>query len=635
MNNQQEYSNDNTGAMNRQYEQGHNENPNSLQSLGEGGHLHNIRGTKHIPGEEDQDPSLRNRTDYVDDNKNDEGSIFRRPQGESEYPGRTAANVVSHDQYNNLVGHNEGINNNDPYNQPNQHQQHEEGLSSTEQREAEQQREMDAADNNNNNNVLARDHEQQQPSNGGFAGVGALGSSGYPHDQLQPSRSYINESRPTTITQRPDENFGQAQQPLQQNEKNGLIGGTHDANHDGIRDDEEGDKQTLNKRNSVAGGLLDKMLGRSATKKTVASTKGSNRVSRQPSYAGTARTATRDQQQEQQPLQQGQFIEGDPNAVQSEQANHHLGLASAAGAGAGAVAVGSHYEGEGQSQHLLHHPTQTHMEGANAAGAYDGLGHQQQQQQQQMPVQQEQQYLQQQQQPLVPLNQQPHYQQGGDVIRQPSQATNRQSYINGQTGPSTGVQPAAVPAHDGFADPSRGRPVSGGGLAAAIATSGHKPTKQDKKALRTEIKDEKKYEKNLKKEAILERQEIESAAKQAKKSDKKASKSASYEASFRSTYEKAIKKEVKAKQHLLKITNEYNKIAADLERATKEMEIRRNNHLADQQTRDADQQKVEDLRHRKGQNDMDREGRHGQSLTKQNQAKRALSTSTKRHSILG
>lgn len=176
--------------------------------------------------------------------------------------------------------------------------------------------------------------------------------------------------------------------------------------------------------------------------------------------------------------------------------------------------------------------------------------------------------------------------------------------MNGQTGPSTGVQPAAVPAHDGFADPSRARPVSGGGLAAAIATSGHKPTKQDKKALKTEIRDEKKYEKNLKKEAILERAEIEAAAKQAKKSDKKAAKSASYEASFRSTYEKAIKKEVRAKQHLLKITNEYNKVAADLERATKEMEIRRNNHLADQQTRDADQQKVDDLRHRKGQNDV-------------------------------
>lgn len=505
---------------------------------------------------------MRDRTSYVDDdnnNNNNEEPIFHRPQGESEYPGRTHANVVSHDQYNNLVGDNEGQN--DPYNQPNQHQQHE-GLS-TEQREAEQQREIDAANN-----------DQQQASTGGFAGVGALGSTGYPHDQLQPSRSYINESRPTTIQQRPDENFGQSQQQPLGNEQTGLVG--NDANGDGIRDE---DQQTLNKRNSTGGGFLGRLMSRSPSKKTAASVKDSNRVSRQPSYTGTTRTATR----EQQPQQQGQFIEGDANAIPEE--NHHLGLASAAGATAAAVpavAVGTNYTGAEQSHHLQHHPTQTHLEGANAAGTYDGLGHEQQQ-----PTQQ-QQYLQQQQQPLVPLNEQPHYQQGDAV----------------QTGPSTGVQPAAVPAHDGYADPSRGRPVSGGGLAAAIATSGHAPTKEDKKALRTEIKDEKKYEKNLKKEAILERQEIAAAAKQAKKSDKKAAKSASYENSFRSTYEKAIKREVKAKQHLLKITNEYNKVAADLERATKEMEIRRNNHLADQQTRDADQQKLDDLRHRKGQNDV-------------------------------
>lgn len=170
--------------------------------------------------------------------------------------------------------------------------------------------------------------------------------------------------------------------------------------------------------------MLDKMLGRSATKKTIASSvKDPNRVSRQPSYAGTARTAGREQ--ELQPLQnqqQGQFIEGDPHA-DPEQANHHLGLASAAGAGAPAVAVGTgagYTGGEQQGHHLMHQPTQTHVEGANAAGTYDGLGHQQQ-----MPLQQEQQqqqYLNQQQQPLVPLNQQPHYQQGGDILREPSQA---------------------------------------------------------------------------------------------------------------------------------------------------------------------------------------------------------------------
>lgn len=129
-------------------------------------------------------------------------------------------------------------------------------------------------------------------------------------------------------------------------------------------------------------------------------------------------------------------------------------------------------------------------------------------------------------------------------------------------------------------------------------------TKKDKKALRNEIKQEKKFEKNLEEERKQESHEIALAMKTAKKSVKKAEKSAAYEQAFRRPYEKAIKKEVKWKQRLLKVTNEYNKVAADLERATKEMEIRRNNHTADLQTRDADQQKVEELRHRKGQNDV-------------------------------
>jgi hypothetical protein len=122
--------------------------------------------------------------------------------------------------------------------------------------------------------------------------------------------------------------------------------------------------------------------------------------------------------------------------------------------------------------------------------------------------------------------------------------------------------------------------------------------------------------------------------KMAKLSLKKADKSGRYEANYRSTYEKAIKKEVAAKQRLLRVTNEYNKVAADLERVNKEMEIRRNLHIADLQTRDADADKVAELRRIKGQHDMEREARHGDSLIKQKQAKRALSMSSKRKSSL-
>lgn len=177
-------------------------------------------------------------------------------------------------------------------------------------------------------------------------------------------------------------------------------------------------------------------------------------------------------------------------------------------------------------------------------------------------------------------------------------------------------------------------PIHGGGLGAAIATSGHDLTKDDKKSLKKEIKSERKFEKSLKEEAKKEGQEIEIAMKMAKLSLKKADKSGRYEANFRSTYEKAIKKEVAAKQRLLRVTNEYNKVAADLERVTKEMEIRRNAHIADVQTRDADSNKVDELRRLKGQHDMEREARHGDSLTKQKQAKRALSMSSKRKSSL-
>lgn len=177
-------------------------------------------------------------------------------------------------------------------------------------------------------------------------------------------------------------------------------------------------------------------------------------------------------------------------------------------------------------------------------------------------------------------------------------------------------------------------PIHGGGLAAAIATSGHDPTKDDKKFLKKEIKSERKFEKSLREEAKKEAEEIEIAMKMAKLSMKKADKSGRYEANFRSTYEKAIKKEIAAKQRLLRVTNEYNKVAADLERVNKEMEIRRNAHIAAVQTRDADSNKVDELRRIKGQHDMEREARHGDSLTKQKQAKRALSMSSKRKSSL-
>lgn len=158
-------------------------------------------------------------------------------------------------------------------------------------------------------------------------------------------------------------------------------------------------------------------------------------------------------------------------------------------------------------------------------------------------------------------------------------------------------------------------------------------TKEDKKALKSEIKTEKKFEKQLKSEAQKEGEEIAAAIKVSKLSLKNAEKAAKHESSFRSTHQKAIKKELRAKKALLKVTAEYNKVAAELEAATKEMEVRKNLHIAAKEAMDADKQKVNDLRTLKGQHDMEREARHGESLTKQNQAKRALSMS-KRKSVI-
>lgn len=147
-------------------------------------------------------------------------------------------------------------------------------------------------------------------------------------------------------------------------------------------------------------------------------------------------------------------------------------------------------------------------------------------------------------------------------------------------------------------------PISGGGLGAALATSGHSLTSRDKKALKQEIKNEQKFEKQLASENKQENELIGVQLKLSKLSIKKAEKSAKHEAAYRKTYDKAIQREVKAKKYLVKIQNEYNKVAADLESATKEMEIRKNQHIADVQTRDADQQKLEDLRQQKGRNDV-------------------------------
>ena len=129
-------------------------------------------------------------------------------------------------------------------------------------------------------------------------------------------------------------------------------------------------------------------------------------------------------------------------------------------------------------------------------------------------------------------------------------------------------------------------------------------TSKDKKALKAEIKNEQKFEKQLAVETKHENESIGTQLKLHKLSIKNAEKSAKHEAAYRKTYDKAIQREVKAKKYLIKIQNEYNKVAADLESATKEMEIRRNQHIADVQARDADQQKLEDLRQQKGRNDV-------------------------------
>jgi len=232
--------------------------------------------------------------------------------------------------------------------------------------------------------------------------------------------------------------------------------------------------------------------------------------------------------------------------------------------------------------------------------------------------QQPQQQFQQQQQPLQVYTEQPN---GGYNGQQ------RESMLS--NGPTTSVMPTNAVAPS-VVPTSPNSPIAGGGLGAALASSGHSLTSRDKKALKSEIKNEEKFEKHLATEAKRENGEIAAQLHLAKASIKNAEKSAKHEAGYRKTYDKAIQREIKAKKYLLKIQNEYNKVAADLESATKEMEIRRNQHIADVQTRDADQKKLEDLRAAKGRNDMEREARHGDSLTKQAQAKRALSMSKRR-----
>lgn len=211
--------------------------------------------------------------------------------------------------------------------------------------------------------------------------------------------------------------------------------------------------------------------------------------------------------------------------------------------------------------------------------------------------------------------------------RAPSVAASRApTQIN--AGPTTAVR--AVEEPDYNLQPGLGRPIGGGGLGAALATSGHKLTYSDKKNLKKEIKTEQKFAKQLQQENKAESAEIIAMIKQCKVSRVRSQKAARFQSAYRTPYEKAIKEEVKAKQRLLKVTNYYNRIAANLESASKEMEIRRNAYTAECQTRDADQLKLDHLRKMKGLHDMEREARHGDSLTKQAQAKRALSMSSRR-----
>ena len=190
----------------------------------------------------------------------------------------------------------------------------------------------------------------------------------------------------------------------------------------------------------------------------------------------------------------------------------------------------------------------------------------------------------------------------GEFGQDPAHAQRLSTLSSG--GQTTGVQPlnTSTTAAPSVASPTS--PISGGGLGAALATSGHSLTSKDKKALKQEIKNEKNFEKQLATETKSENESIGTQLKLHKLSIKNAEKSAKHEAAYRKTYDKAVQREVKAKKYLVKIQNEYNKVAADLESATKEMEIRRNQHIADVQTRDADQQKLEDLRQQKGRNDV-------------------------------
>lgn len=449
-----------------------------------------------------------------------------------EAPGRENAHVVPHEEYvNRFGGHDDG-----------DHHDHHAGAIGTgaaagtgaallaapslRRRSTAEQRENDPASAAYAQEQAAAPQEVS-PTHGGYAGVGAIGYGDNDHHapttrksrgNLQPSRSYIN-SRPGSTYAAP------------QTQENGHI-------------------------NDVG----------------FAKVGGGDALNRQPSYAGSQRTARTSRTQK------------------THTIPDHTGKGSAV-----AVQPPVVLEGSGYDQHngaLPSHQEDTVGESAQPLHQHDH------EPTVMAPVVLQQQY---------PV----------ESGRQPSIAPSRAAtQINGPTesagmaqsptsqnlGPTTAVRSAAQP--DYLQQPGVGRPISGGGLGAALATSGHKLTHTDKKALKGEIKTEKRFSKNLQSEAKAEAAEIISQMKQCKVSNRRAQKAARFQGAFRGNYETAIKNEVKAKQKLLKITNYYNKIAADLESATKEMEIRRNAYQAECQTRDADILRLEHLRKSKGTNDV-------------------------------
>ena len=261
--------------------------------------------------------------DGVNGNGNSNGygqeKFFERPQGEEEYPGRSAAHVVPHDAYlRETGGHGE-------YGGPQQNysaQTAGQGYpgQASEQVELEQAGERDLGQEQYQGQGQGLDDRQDYAGVGAIGGAGnsARGTSSYQREGLQPSRSYLEHpSRPQTISAQPNDGpygqekmqqqggYGQEKMPEgaygQEKLQNGAYG------------------QEVAQEQPVANEMYpnEKGLQQQQTLNGDQAT-----IRKPPSMAGTQRTQLT-QNQQMMPQQQNQLVEG----------------------GSGAVAVGTGYQG--------------------------------------------------------------------------------------------------------------------------------------------------------------------------------------------------------------------------------------------------------------------------------------------------